>query len=158
MLIEATELIMRHNLFKFGDTFWRQIDGTAMGCPPGCSYATLYFAVHEIKLLRIFCNFFRFYRRYIDDGFLIWRKHESPIINQQQWSKFKSTMNRFGKLKWTIEDPSDSVTFLDLTITIKDNRLSMNIHEKENNPYLYLPPSSAHTPGIIKGTIYGMIF
>ena len=32
------------------------------------------------------------------------------------------------------------------------------IFEKKENPYLYLPPSSAHTTGIIKGIIIGMIF
>jgi hypothetical protein len=35
-IICALEIVMRNNLFKFGDTYWLQITGTAMGTPPAC--------------------------------------------------------------------------------------------------------------------------
>ena len=158
ILLEAIKIIMQNNLFKFGDTFWKQKNGTAMGCPPGPSYATIYFGIHELKLLSKFQPFFCLYRRYIDNAFLIWRQNENHSYDQQKWNEFKLKMNNFGILKWKIEEPTNSVIFLDMIITIKNNRLLTKIYKKEKNPYLYLPPSSAHTPGIIKGTIYGMLF
>ena len=42
-VMEALEIIMRHNVFQFGDTYWLQKKGTAMGAPPACSYANISF-------------------------------------------------------------------------------------------------------------------
>jgi hypothetical protein len=160
MILEALEILMRNNLFKFGDTFWRQTDGTAMGAPPAPAYATIYYAIHELYLLRRFGRYLHFYRRYIDDALAIWRSSDNPTEDANQWNEFKLAMDQFGSLTWKVEDRNDIVDFMDLTITIEHNnkRLITKIFEKKENPYLYLSPSSAHTPGIIKGTITGMIF
>jgi hypothetical protein len=37
------EILMRQNVFEFGDTFWRQKSGTAMGTAPGANYTKLYY-------------------------------------------------------------------------------------------------------------------
>jgi hypothetical protein len=160
MILEALEILMRNNLFKFGDTFWRQTDGTAMGAPPAPAYATIYYAIHELYLLRHFGRYLHFYRRYIDDALAIWRSSHNPTEDTHQWNEFKIAMDQFGTLTWKVEDRTDTVDFMDLTISIEhsNKRLITKIFEKKENPYLYLSPSSAHTPGMIKGTIIGTTF
>ena len=47
MLIEAAALIMRWNLFEYGDSYFLQLLGTAMGTPVAVIWATIYFWWHE---------------------------------------------------------------------------------------------------------------
>jgi hypothetical protein len=68
-VITALEILMKNNYFKFGDSYWQQLSGTAMGTPPAPNYATLYYAIHEMSLIHKFKNII-FYRRYIDEFLL----------------------------------------------------------------------------------------
>ena len=56
------EILMRNNLFKFGNTYWLQLEGIVMGTPPTCMYPTLYFAIYELELLTSFNSSLAFYR------------------------------------------------------------------------------------------------
>ena len=65
--------------------------------------------------------------------------------------------NNFGILTWEFEELSNSVDFLDLTITIENNSIVTKTYQKAMNLYQYIPSTSAHPPGIIKGIIYGLL-
>ena len=71
MILEALELLVMNNLFKFGDTCWKQIDGTAVGASPAPANAAICFAIHELHLLSNFRSSLKFHRRCIDDAFVI---------------------------------------------------------------------------------------
>ena len=156
MILEALEILMRYNLFKFGDTFWHQIDGTAIGAPPAPLYAMIYYAIHDFDLLRSFKRFLFFYRRSIDDA--LWQSSSCPYKNAYYLKEFSKAMDGFGILTWKVEPPSTSVDFMDLTISIEQSHFVTKIFEKNQNPYLYLPPSTAHTTGIIKGATIIVFF
>ncbi len=55
------------------------------------------------------------------------------------------------------EEPSHEVTYLDLTITLKRGRISTKTYQKPMNLYLYIPPHSAHPPGMIKDAVYSLL-
>ena len=154
-VVDALTIIMKNNVFRFGDTHWHQLTGTAMGTPPAPPYATLYYAVHEETLLEEFHDNLFYYKRFIDDIFGIWIITD-PINDASTWQRFCQRLNDFG-LQWEVNDRSHSVNFMDLTITMINNSLSTTLYEKAINPYLYIPPHSAHPPGVLTGLIYGNV-
>lgn len=149
-------IVMNNNIFKFGDTFWWQKTGTAMGTPLAPSYATLYFAIHELTFVHKFPDLL-YYRRYLDDTLCIW-KNTICTTPSDTFEEFNNSMNDYGQLRWTSTPLSDQVDFLDITITQNnDGTFDTDLYEKALNTYLYLPPHSAHAPGVLKGLIIGMI-
>ncbi|KAL7510431.1 hypothetical protein ACHAXN_010625, partial [Cyclotella atomus] len=114
--------------------------------------ANLYFCFNEkCKLLLRFKDFFArilFYARFVDEVFLIWLK-ECDL----QWKALVLMFNDFGILKWECLKLKTSVDFLDLTLTIEGNRVVAKTYQKPENPYLYIPPHSAHPAGMINGIV-----
>jgi len=49
------------------------------------------------------------------------------------------------------------MNFLDLTLSFKNSRINFTMYEKSLDLYLYIPPASAHPPGILKGLIAGTL-
>ena len=113
-LIEALRIIMTNNIFRFGDTTWHQLEGTAMGTPPAPPYATLFYAIHEDTLLLEFGSELVYYKRFIDDIFGIWRIN-NRTTDPEVWSSFKQRLNEF-QLEWEVGTRSDCIDFMDLTI------------------------------------------
>ncbi|KAL7546969.1 hypothetical protein ACHAWF_010289 [Thalassiosira exigua] len=91
------------------------------------------------------------FRRFIDAMIGIW------IGNDASFHDFKQDVDNFGILTWEFEEPSKSVDFLDLTIAIEGSSLTTKTYQKAMNLYQYIPPQSAHPPGMIKGIIFGLM-
>lgn len=146
------EIVMTSNIFQFDDTYYRQKDGAAMGTGSACMLATLYYALHErMEMLTLFNqDTLLYFKRFIDDILGIWTGTDD------EWKLFQDRLNDFGKLKWTVSDLSDTAIFLDLEISInKDRCIVTKTYEKPMNLFLYIPPTSAHPPGVLKSIIYG---
>lgn len=158
---EAMPLIMKFNIFEFGNLRLHQIRGTAMGTSAACIWATIYYAIHENACILPKYNLHLYegrIHRFIDDIFGIWiPEGESNQHTEQPWVDFCRDLQSFGLLRWDISQLSKCATFLDLNIEIKHNNISTSTYQKAMNLYLYLPGSSAHPKGTIKGTIYGQM-
>jgi len=62
-------------------------------------------------------------------------------------------------LAWTFSTRECNAIFLDLNIKIEGDRITTsNIYEKELNLYLYIPPHSCHSPGVVTGLIFGAVY
>ena len=153
----AMKMIMRNNVFEWGDLFFLQLLGTAMGTSSAVMWATLYYAYHEVHcLIPNHGHNLLYFKRFIDDIFGVWTGNVTS-----DWDRFCEDVNDFGILTWDITNddhrPSNSVDFLDLTLSIVDGKIVSKTFQKKMNLFLYLPASSAHPQGCIKGTIYGLI-
>lgn len=158
-VLDALRILMYHNVFQFGDTFWCQKTGTAMGTPPAPMYATIYFLIHELVVIPLFRQWLLLYGRYIDDGFGIWRipAGEAPHVSRRRWEEFCTAFNSFGSLQWDFSPLGTKATFLDLDIELFDGSFSTSLFAKKLNLYLYLPSHSSHPPGVLHGLILGTI-
>ena len=157
IIIEAARIVMRWNIFEYGDCYFRQLVGTAMGTPAAVMWAIIYYYWHEKHcLLPKYGNKIPFLRRFIDDMKGVVLVGGDDGMTRQEWNEFKKDL-AFGLLTWEVEEPSLSVNFLDLTIEIKNRAFVTRTYQKPINLYQYIPPSSAHPPEVIRGMIHGML-
>jgi hypothetical protein len=66
-LVEALKIVIRNSIFTFGDTYWRQESGTAMGTPAASQWANICYALCENQFVPQFLPNLIFYKRFIDD-------------------------------------------------------------------------------------------
>jgi hypothetical protein len=113
--------IMRSNIFQFGDTFWKQTWGCAMGTSSAAvNYAYLYVGLLEVQhLLPHFESCLPFFKRFIDDGIRVWMPQPN---NNLAWNAFLRYLNRWWTLHWTCDGHVDSLIVLDLHISIGRDR------------------------------------
>ena len=175
-IIEGLGIIMRRCAFSFGDTFWQQESGTAMGTPPAPPYATIYFGLHEQKFLKRHRSNLLFYKRFIDDVFGIWKRKairdieetdneqedesepsENSDKEDERWDKFLTDLDGAEGLRWETSERSNKVDFMDLSLSISEGKIATSLYEKPSNRHLYIPSHSCHPPGMISGVVHGMV-
>jgi hypothetical protein len=154
LILLGMRRLMSNNIFTFGNRFFLQLNGTAMGTNAACMYATIYYSYHEETKL-ILLPYIKFYRRLIDDAFIIFDTKAS-------FEDLKSNMNNFGpiekRLHWTTETPADSADFLDLTVTIQeDGTITTKTFQKKMNLHLYRTPESCQPESVLRSFIYGAL-
>ena len=60
-------------------------------------------------------------------------------------------------LNWTFKSPRKKLTFVDMTIQVKGEKIVTTIYAKPLALYQYIPPNSCHPPGALTGLIFGQI-
>ena len=145
---------MSNNFFQFSNAIFLQKEGTAMGsaCSP---------AIANIFISTLLGNFLSsvtekpfFMKRYIDDIFIIWPKH-------QDFNAFFKSLNSFHpNIKFTTSQSENSINFLDLNIYKgssfqKEKKLDVSTYQKTNNLYQYLHFHSNHPNHGKNGLIIG---
>jgi hypothetical protein len=131
-----------------------------MGTYVACIYATIYYSYHEeTKILPTYRSSLLYYRQFIDHVLVIWipPPNSTTESTDAAWLQFNADLT-FGILEWQTKALAHSVSFLDLTISITtEQRLQTRTFQKAMNLYLYLCPSFAHPPGVLKGLIFGLV-
>ncbi len=117
-------------------------------------YAAIYECDHIIPLVNV--KYLLFYKRFIDDGFAVWLHDKDPTTDANNWNDFKACINAMG-LNWMFKSPRKKLTFMDMTIHIKGEKIVTIMYAKPLALYQYIPPNSCHPPGALTGLIFGQI-
>ena len=103
-IIDALIIVMRNNVFRFGDTYCLQVNGTAMGTPPAPAWATLYYAIHEKWILAKYRKHLWNFGLYIDDIQSGWIAAPSFTQDELIWKEFKEDLCSFHNLDWIVSE------------------------------------------------------
>ena len=98
LVLEMLSIVMNNNVFQFGDLWYHQTSGTAMGTSVAPAYALLYYGIHENStLLPAFAQNIVYYKRFIDDILVLWDNSDSNSLDL-----FRQQLP-FGRLQWTMD-------------------------------------------------------
>ena len=105
-ILAAMQMILDNNVGYFAGNFYKQVNGTATGIKPAPTYANLAMGYFEIllfhKLLfnlgnKVACYFWRQFRRYLDDGQIMW---DTRLGNFKEVVYYLKNIN--GSIKFTV--------------------------------------------------------
>ena len=152
-IVKLIDLVLNLNCFTFNGKHYRQILGTAMGTRMAPSYANLFMAVVEDKILTTAPGGLtpEFYKRFIDDLLMVWLHGEASLL------RFLDHANSLHpSIQFTMEY-GQSVHFLDALLALERNgRISSDLYVKPTDSHQYLLPSSNHPPHVHVHLPYGL--
>jgi hypothetical protein len=152
-IIMTLEHVLHMNNFDFNEKHYLQIGGTAMGTRVAPSFANIFMAHFEDKWVYTYPVQPRVWLRYIDDIFLIWEH------NRQSLDDFLSHLNNcHHSIKFTAEISPESVSFLDTSVQIDQNRyLYTDLYCKPTDAHNYLLFNSSHPNHLLRSLPYSQL-
>ena len=148
-LVELAEVVLRNNVFQFNSKTYKQKRGTAIGTKCAHTYAIIFMAELEEKILNTCTLKPLIWWRYIDDIFFIWEHGEESLSN------FMKALNEFhSTIKFTSQCSNKKINFLDVNIELSNGRLSTDLFIKSTDTHQYLESSSCHPYHCKKGIPY----
>ncbi|KAF2344598.1 Reverse transcriptase domain, partial [Trinorchestia longiramus] len=111
----------------FNGKFYKQIEGLGMGLPLGPTFANIFMCFNETKWLKLCPKEFQpvFYRRYIDDTFLLFREKSHATL-------FLDFINsKHPNIRFTMEcENNNELPFLDCLVTRRENKFEVSVYRK----------------------------
>ena len=90
-----------------------------------------------------------FWWRFLDDVFFIWLHGRNTLI------KFLEYVNSFHQnIKYTWSFSDNEISYLDVKVEIKENRIITDVYCKETDTYQYLDYRSCHPKHVKMGIPY----
>ena len=147
-IMTALNLCLDNTYLYFLGKFYRQMFDVAMSSPISVKIANLIMEDVEEGAMSTFLNPPKFWRRYVDDTFV--------IIKKTEVDKFHNRVNDIeASIKFTIEhETNDSIPFLDFCVTQKASwGLMTKIYKKPTHTNRYLNFNSAHSMSQKQGLV-----
>ena len=150
-LTKLIHSILTNNNFSFNNRHFLQTKGTAMGTKMAPSYANLLMGWLEQHLFTQCEHKPTHWLRYIDDIFFLW-PHDPILL-----PSFLDHINKqHNSIKFTMESGTPRLPFLDLNLSIIDNKIDIDLYTKptSTNPFLYA--GSCHPASCKKALPYSL--
>ena len=151
-MLQFIVFILKKNYFKFRDTFYLQIHGTAMGSPFAPNYANIFMDYIERRILDSAQDNKRpiLWLRFIDDIFAIWTYDHYSL---HQFFEYMNIIH--PTIKFEMSQSRDRIPFLD-TLVLLNNRgdLQTTLYKKPTDASPLLHAASFHPSSCKTGVIY----
>ena len=156
-ILKLLELCLKGGDFEFGDDKYLQVSGTAMGKKFAPNYANIFMAEWEKNAIGRSPLKPEFYKRFLDDIFLIWQHGLDALL------EFLEILNNHHpsiKLTATIQEVE--IDFLDVTVykgpNFEENgKLDTKMFFKETDTHSLLLKSSFHPKHTFRGILKSQI-
>ena len=131
--------VLQNNYFEFNGIVKQQISGTAIGTKFAPTYACMFMDKLETDFLNTQGYLPLVWYRYIDDIFFIW------IHGEEKRKFFLDDLNKYyPNINFTHDSNKECINFLNLTVSLLDNKVSTNLYIKPTGRHQYLHYSSSH--------------
>lgn len=147
-ILDSLQLILSNANFQFNDQFYTLSTGTVTGTTVSPIYANLTMAYLEILLYQKVGEKYgetvekyvtAHWKRFLDDGHILWRKSFGPI------SEFVDLLNSLDKdITFTHECSDTGLPFLQVYVYKSEGKIMTDVYYKETDNHDYLPFSSCH--------------
>ena len=145
------ETVLSNNIFRFDNTNFIQIEGTAIGSRLGRNYACTYMGNWEKQLLENTDKTPMLFLRYVDDIFGIWGDTEETLHEFH-----KSANNIHSRIKVDLKYSHTEIDFLDVKIYNNNGSIETTIYEKPSDKHMYLHAKSDHPKTTKNAIAYGL--
>ena len=140
-VVDALEIRLTCNNSKFNHQHFLQTDGTAQGPHMSCSYADIAMAKYDY-LANNFHLKPNVWKRFRDLIFVLWEYGTASLFF---FLDYLNTMDKTGKLKFTMEIASDTgLEFLDLKLKINESKIRVDVYAKSTNSFSYTTPNTCY--------------
>ncbi|XP_067133564.1 uncharacterized protein [Centruroides vittatus] len=136
-LVEMVNRVCCESFFAFEGQTYKQCRGVPMGSPISGLLCELVVSRLEVKVLRSFKNSIVYYKRYVDDIFIIWKSNRliARFID-------KINDNEDGLSLKLEQKSSVMIHFLDIKVIFREGRISTGVFIKPTHSPLYIPAGS----------------
>lgn len=151
VFLEILEFCIDNAYCSFRNKFYKQIFGTPMGSPLSGIIADLVMEKLEYDVLKKLKFPYFFYRRYVDDIFI--------IVEENNINNLLESFNNYNKdIQFTIEiEENNSINFLDITIIRENDLIITNWHHKDTFSGRYVNFNSNMSDKDKVSIIYGLV-
>lgn len=151
-LLTLLTIILTKNYFQYQESYYIQLQGTAMGSNVAPTYANLFmdkFERQHVYTHPDYSDHVLLWLRYIDDIFFIWTGDTEKLLD------FKTDLDSaLETISFSLDHSITQVHFLDVEVTKTGPCLSCDIYRKPTDRNTYLSFDSYHPPPLKSGLPY----